>query len=163
RLPMELCYLEGQTNEATARHLRCPAGTVKTRLAKGRELLRARLERRGLALSAGSLAASLAPEAVNAAVAPALAEATLHAATLYAAGAKGAVTASVAVLVQAAVREMFVAKLLSVAGVLLLVAATAGAGLLTYQALSPQKTAVAANAPGAIDAPLEDGGLASSV
>ena len=32
---MVLCYLEGQTNEATARYLRCPAGTVKTRLELG--------------------------------------------------------------------------------------------------------------------------------
>src|SRR5262249_34148453 len=48
RVPMVLCYLEGKTNEATARQLRCPPGTVKTRLARGRELLRARLETRGL-------------------------------------------------------------------------------------------------------------------
>ncbi len=46
-----LCHLEGLTVEAAARKLNCPSGTLKSRLVKGRELLRHRLARRGLAAS----------------------------------------------------------------------------------------------------------------
>ena len=57
RAPFILCYLEGATNDAAARDLGCPTGTVLSRLSKARELLRTRLTRRGLVLSAGFLAA----------------------------------------------------------------------------------------------------------
>ena len=40
-------YLEGQSNEQVARLLRWPVGTVKARLSRARDLLRARLTRLG--------------------------------------------------------------------------------------------------------------------
>jgi len=40
-------YMEGKSNEQVARLLRCPLGTVKGRLSRARDLLRARLSRRG--------------------------------------------------------------------------------------------------------------------
>ena len=46
-----LCYLQGLTIEVAAGQLGCPPSTLKSRLAKARELLRARLARRGLAAS----------------------------------------------------------------------------------------------------------------
>ena len=49
RAAVVLCYLEGHTCEAAARRLGWPVGTVKSRLARGRERLRGRLIRRGLA------------------------------------------------------------------------------------------------------------------
>ena len=39
RAPMVLCYLEGMTHELAARQLRCPVGTVRSRLARARALL----------------------------------------------------------------------------------------------------------------------------
>lgn len=51
-----LCLLEGATAEEAARRLACPVGTVKSRLARGREILRARLAGRGVA-PASALAA----------------------------------------------------------------------------------------------------------
>jgi RNA polymerase sigma factor (sigma-70 family) len=48
RLPVLHTYMEGQSNEQVARLLRWPVGTVKTRLSRARDLLRARLSRRGL-------------------------------------------------------------------------------------------------------------------
>ncbi len=51
REPILLCYLEGRTNEEAARLLGCPTSTLKERLTRGRELLRNRLARRGLALT----------------------------------------------------------------------------------------------------------------
>ena len=47
-----LCYLEGFTVEVAARRLHCPVGTLKSRLSRGRDLLRSRLVRRGLTTSA---------------------------------------------------------------------------------------------------------------
>ena len=41
-------YVEGKSNEQVARLLRCPVGTVKGQLSRARDLLRARLSRRGL-------------------------------------------------------------------------------------------------------------------
>ena len=40
-------YMEGKSNEQVARLLRCPVGTVKGRLSRARDLLRARLSERG--------------------------------------------------------------------------------------------------------------------
>jgi RNA polymerase sigma factor (sigma-70 family) len=48
RQPMVLCYLEGLACEDVALRLGWPVGTVKSRLARGRERLRARLMSRGL-------------------------------------------------------------------------------------------------------------------
>ena len=162
RVPMVLCYLEGKTNEATARSLHCPPGTVKTRLAKGRELLRAQLERRGLALTSVALAAVLAPEAVNAAVASSLAEATLAAAQATAGGA-GVVSASVTGLAEGALREMATAKAQALAGALVLLTAFGlGAGWLTYQAVSTAAP-ILPSTPELPPLPLADDGLADAV
>lgn len=47
-----LCYLEGFAIEAAAKRLDCPVATLKSRLSKGREILRSRLIRRGLGVTA---------------------------------------------------------------------------------------------------------------
>ena len=43
-----LCLVEGTTPDEASRRLGCPVGTVKSRLARGRATLRARLTRRGV-------------------------------------------------------------------------------------------------------------------
>jgi RNA polymerase sigma factor (sigma-70 family) len=52
RRPIELCYWEGLSSEQAAERLNCPTGTLKWRLARGREILRGRLGRLGMALAA---------------------------------------------------------------------------------------------------------------
>jgi RNA polymerase sigma factor (sigma-70 family) len=63
RLPLLLCYLEGRTRDEAAAVLNLTPGTVKGRLERGREVLRERLARRGVSLSAGLLAAIAAGRA----------------------------------------------------------------------------------------------------
>ncbi|SIO65197.1 RNA polymerase sigma factor, sigma-70 family [Singulisphaera sp. GP187] len=53
-----LCLLEGVTAEEAARQLGCPIGTIKSRLARGREGLRTRLTGRGIAPVAALAAVS---------------------------------------------------------------------------------------------------------
>jgi HlyD family secretion protein len=79
RAPIVLCDLEGRSHEQAARHLGWPIGTVKSRQARGRERLRRRLLRRGLAPSAG-LGAALAAGGAQAEVPPALLASTTSAA-----------------------------------------------------------------------------------
>ena len=52
REPLILCYLEGLRHHEIAERLDCPLGTVESRLSRGREQLRSRLVRRGLAPTA---------------------------------------------------------------------------------------------------------------
>ena len=113
RLPIVLCYLEGLTHEEAARQLRWPIGTVKGRLSRARDLLRSRLTRRGLAISAGLLSSNLARGA-SAAFPSHLSESTIRAATLVAAGeaiGAGTVPATVAALYQGVLNAMFLTKL----------------------------------------------------
>ena len=87
RAPLVLCYIEGLPHEAVARQLGWPLGTVRVRIARGRDLLGERLIRRGLTPAAVLLALSLLPR--TAAAAPArLVEATVRAAARVAAGEK---------------------------------------------------------------------------
>jgi RNA polymerase sigma factor (sigma-70 family) len=51
RAPLALCYLEGLTNEEAARRLGWPTGSISYRLARGRQLLRARLTDRHAAFA----------------------------------------------------------------------------------------------------------------
>ena len=71
RTPLVLCYLEGLTQEQTAAQLGWPLGTVQSRLARGRDKLKSRLLRRGLAPAAGLVGTCAAAGLSQAAPAPA--------------------------------------------------------------------------------------------
>jgi RNA polymerase sigma factor (sigma-70 family) len=85
RAVLLLCDLEGRTRREAARHLGCPEGTVAGRLARARALLAKRLARQGLAVSGGTLAASLSQQA-SASPPPSLVSATINAALLWGLG-----------------------------------------------------------------------------
>src|SRR5262245_21087816 len=100
RLPVLLCCLHGQARDEAAQQLGWTVGQVKMRLERGRDLLRRRLERRGLALSS-VLPGSLLAHNLTTAIPSSLATATLKAA------AGGAVSATVAAWTKGMVRTMF--------------------------------------------------------
>ncbi len=61
RQVLVLCYLEGRTQEQTARALGCPAGSISRHLQRACELLRERLTSRGVVLSVPALAGLALP------------------------------------------------------------------------------------------------------
>jgi RNA polymerase sigma factor (sigma-70 family) len=88
RLPLVLCYLQGLSRDEAARRLGWSLNEVRGRLERGRARLRARLEKRGITLSAGLLAA------VGTCALPA----GLVSATLASARSSGPVAASLAIM-----------------------------------------------------------------
>jgi RNA polymerase sigma factor (sigma-70 family) len=98
RRPVVLCYLEGLTVHEAARQLRCSHGTVRSRIARGREKLRRALTRRGVVLSTSALAAALDARPASAAVSSLLRDSTARAALAFAArpAAGGALAAPLA-------------------------------------------------------------------
>jgi RNA polymerase sigma factor (sigma-70 family) len=86
RAPLVLCYLKECTHDQAAAELRWPVGTVRSRLARGRELLRERLTRRGCAPSAAFLGTSpgLSLRPFTASVPPALVRSTVQSASRFA-------------------------------------------------------------------------------
>ena len=149
RLPMVLCYLEGKSNEEAARQLHWTKGTVSGQLARGRDLLRHRLARRGIALSAGAMARAITQTASAAVVPPALVESAVHGALAFTtATAAGSVYATT--LARETLHAMFLSKCRTVAA--LVVAAlviVGGAGAVTYHHVHrPAPEAIADNPAG---------------
>jgi RNA polymerase sigma factor (sigma-70 family) len=141
--PLVLCYLEGKTHDEAARELRWPVGTLKGRLARGREMLRRRLTRRGLSFWSGLAAALFLENTAGARVPAALFDSTAAAAVRCAAraGDVGVVSATVLALAEGGAGAMFVPKLRVVAAVVLAVGLLgAAAGLATHRVLAACRT-----------------------
>jgi WD40 repeat protein len=132
RLPLLLCYLEAQTQEEAAHQLGWSAGALKGMLDRGRNLLRRRLTRRGVALLVPLGIATLAP-----CIPAGLADATARAAVSFLQGQPpgAAVTAQAAALARHGLKATLLTRgKAAVALVLVLGVLAAGATLAAYQA-----------------------------
>jgi RNA polymerase sigma factor (sigma-70 family) len=161
RTPIVLCYFEGLTHDEAAARLSWPVGTVRSRLARARDRLRARLTRRGVAAPStiGPMAAWLiagqGPSTASAAIRSAMAASTLpvnvpaslaRAAVRVAAGqpaAAGTWSAASMALADGVLKTMMLKKLIVAAFVLGLLGTGVGTGALLV------RRARAQDAPGA--------------
>jgi RNA polymerase sigma factor (sigma-70 family) len=170
RAPVVLCYLRGKTHEAAAAELGWPRGTVAGRLARARDLLRRRLTRRGVTLSACAMATALSGGAA-AAVPEGLARGTAAAAGRFAAAPGGAALSLHAAELARGVLHAMVLTRVKLAGVvLLLLTFFAGLGSFALGRTDaapeePQPPAKAEPPPGApkAPAPVARDGLALTV
>jgi RNA polymerase sigma factor (sigma-70 family) len=132
RVPVVLCELEGRSHEQAARHLGWPLGTVKSRLARGRDRLRNRLTRRGLDPVAGLLPLARVPQHISQFVPPALVESTTRAVVELAA-ARLPAGAAAAVLARGVLKSLALARWSKVAAVALCLGASVPAAFLVVQ------------------------------
>ena len=110
--------------------MRCPAGTLRSRLARARDKLRGGLARRGVILPASALAALLDSKFASASVSSPLCDMTTRAAIFFTAeqAAAGSTSASAMALAQRVLRSMFVNKIKLTALTSMILGAVAGAG-----------------------------------
>ncbi len=145
RRPIVLCYLEDMTYQQAADYLQWSEGTTRGRLARGKQLLRDRLTRRGVAFTTTAMGAGAAPKMVSAVSMPLL-RSTTRAAGQIALGetvAAGTVSTTTVVLMKQAMKSMMIARLK--------IAATAA---LILGALTCLATGLAAMAPAGPNIPI---------
>jgi RNA polymerase sigma factor (sigma-70 family) len=148
RKPIVLCYLEDMTYQQAASYLRWSEGTTRGRLARGKELLRNRLTRRGVAFTAAAMGTGAAARTASAA-SQALTQVAVRAARQIALGetvAVGTVSTASTVLIEKTLRTMMIARLKIAAAAAIII------GSLTCLA-----TGLAAMVPATPDAPRAGG------
>jgi len=140
RVPVVLCCLHGESRREVARRLGCPEGTVSSRLGRARELLRRRLERRGLS-AIGILATPFTGGVAGAAVSTTLITATVQTSL----GGARSVAGPVLSLAEGAMQTMWLTRPKIALAAMLVIGLVAGTGLVADQALA-QKPAKPASA-----------------
>jgi RNA polymerase sigma factor (sigma-70 family) len=160
RAVVVLCHLEGLACEAAATHLGLPVGTVKSRLARGRDRLRTRLIRRGLAPSAAVVGSLLGGEHASAALSPTIVDSTARIATGVLAGeasSLGAIPSSVAAITRRILAIMTAGRFLRWAGLVLALAASMAVVSVAQRApADPARAKAQRSSPGTATPPAED-------
>ena len=141
RIVVVLCDIEERSHEEAARHLKCPVGTVKSRLARARERLRDALRRRGVAPEVIPSAVIRSSSVSLASLPEGLAPSTIRSALLFAADpvkAASAVSKTACKIAEGVLQMMIVAKLYRA-----ILGTAAASGLLALAWLAHQHQAIA--------------------
>ena len=159
------CYLDGLTHDQAAERLRCPVGTVRSRLSTAREKLQARLLRKGIrvgaSVSAGAFATILSVETAKASVPSLLAQSTLSAGmAVMTTGAgtamAGMVSASAVSLADGVTTTMMITKIKILGALAMVSALTVGVGGTAAMQLSGRGAGTANGAAVGGDDPVEE-------
>jgi RNA polymerase sigma factor (sigma-70 family) len=111
RAPVVLCYLEGMSHDEAALRLRWPVGTVRSRMARARDVLRQRLARRGITTDGAAIMTALARPPVPPHWIDATVRASLNFATYPATAAATIVSARSAAIARRFLYTMLITKL----------------------------------------------------
>src|SRR5262245_25284889 len=160
RVPVILCDLEGRSHEQAARRLGWPVGTIKSRLSRARERLRARLTRRGLATEAGMVATPWKLSMFEERITTGLVESTTRQAVRFAAS-RLAIESSAATLALGVLNTMSFLRWIKIGSILLAIGSAAtGAGLLARNgALAAGREPQAVKTNTASDSPVAEAKL----
>jgi DNA-directed RNA polymerase specialized sigma24 family protein len=107
RVPVLLCFFEGLTHAEAAHRLGWPTGSVAGRIARAKDLLHARLTRRGVSIPAAGVAALCAADGIT----KSYAQATANAAGQFATGTTPAVAPHIPTLAMGALHAMTLTKI----------------------------------------------------
>jgi RNA polymerase sigma factor (sigma-70 family) len=171
RAPLVLCYLEGHSNTEAAAILRCPRGTVDSRLSAARRRLLGRLQRRGVALgTAAAIETILQCDALAASGLNKLIETTVQSAVRYAATRcfAGTGSDSILMLTSEVANQMSTRKLQICLAVAVTLSLLAGGAIGLHRATADtdpavaQKTEKSAPAKGTAKKPTDKSGTVSN-
>jgi len=155
RQALVLFHLEERSLEEVAGLFSCPVSTIGNRLARGRDLLKKRLVRRGMLVSTTALSGAFAGMTTAAPVPTGFAAATAQAALVFAAGkttlAGGLISSQAGLLAKGALKTMIYAQVKWAASVVAVVGVLGATSVMLISTKTEGKSQEPVNAPRTVE------------